>query len=715
VKSLHLLVLSSFIALSAAAQSADLTLKLNADARYNAGEVGTLRATVTNLGPDPATAAGVRLTKPSAHFAGASQYGCIEFPDSILCNGPILAAGQSHEFVVPFVPPDQPGTMQLSARTESFVVDPNHDNDDATATAEVVKLADVGIEASAYPSLNVGHETKVYVVVRQKAALRPDPVTIFATFPEPITVEESNSPCVNVDATTLRCTQRTSGSDIATYFAIIPRTPVPAVTMAFSVESAEADWNPSDNRVSLTLPIYNAPDLSVRIDFPPVLDASNRVFATYTFSNPGDVPAVNVEAEIITYPGNPDLVLPSDWTCTPSAPYRLKCTTPMIVPHASSTVQVKVQFDRKYLRGTFATNFTTKPASDAVFTMQSLFVDAVFYKLFTVPTLDDSGFGSLRQAILDANAQCTTDDGNPPCEIAFGASGTIFPRSALPRVTVTDFKIDGDKRITLDGSGAGDADGLDLFNSGAVVNGLAIHKFARNAILSTSRVNAFLTRHHVIEHNDLSGNGLRGVMAADYEGEITSNTIHDNKRSAIFLTGRSAATIRDNALDRNGASGIYIGGSSSAVVEHNTISQEHEFGIAIDRNATAQIFENAITSDEGPGIDIGLDGPTLDRTPVIESVLFDGSDTVIEGTIPLARIGYPITGTAYVYANTADEPVGETFLGTVKADKNGHFTMRYKGDLSGKFIDASGYIVTDFGDFNSRVSTEFGNRVRVER
>src|SRR3954467_14284811 len=94
------------LALPAAAQNADLTLRLSPEARYNAGEVATVTATVTNLGPDASSAAGVRLTKPVQRFIGATAFGCIEFSDSVLCNIPTLAAGQSHDFLVPFAPPD---------------------------------------------------------------------------------------------------------------------------------------------------------------------------------------------------------------------------------------------------------------------------------------------------------------------------------------------------------------------------------------------------------------------------------------------------------------------------------------------------------------------------------------------------------------------------------------------------------------------------------
>src|ERR1700686_5106725 len=92
-----LLLLTLLFALPLTAQNADLTLRLTPETRYNAGEVGTVTATVTNLGPDAATAAGVRLTKPVQRTVGAAKFGCTEFPDSVLCNIPTLAAGQSHD------------------------------------------------------------------------------------------------------------------------------------------------------------------------------------------------------------------------------------------------------------------------------------------------------------------------------------------------------------------------------------------------------------------------------------------------------------------------------------------------------------------------------------------------------------------------------------------------------------------------------------------
>lgn len=69
--------------------------------------------------------------------------------------------------------------------------------------------------------------------------------------------------------------------------------------------------------------------------------------------------------------------------------------------------------------------------------------------------------------------------------------------------------------------------------------------------------------------------------------------------------------------------------------------------------------------------------------------------------------------TTYVYANTRDEAGSDIFLGAVLADANGNFTLRYRGDMTGKYIGAMYFQLTDFGDGISRGSSEFGSRTRM--
>jgi hypothetical protein len=105
-----------------------------------------------------------------------------------------------------------------------------------------------------------------------------------------------------------------------------------------------------------------------------------------------------------------------------------------------------------------------------------------------------------------------------------------------------------------------------------------------------------------------------------------------------------------------------------------------------------------------------------DTAPRITASRFDPStgETVVEGVTQSRPIAfYQRTVTAYVYANTRDEAGGDIFLGSVLADPSGKFTLRYRGDMTGKYIDAMYLQVTDFGDGIARGSSEFGPRTRM--
>lgn len=143
---------------------------------------------------------------------------------------------------------------------------------------------------------------------------------------------------------------------------------------------------------------------------------------------------------------------------------------------------------------------------------------------FTVVNTLDTGAGSLRQAILDANAAPGADliDFNIP-----GAGvQTIAPASGLP--TITDpVTIDGYTqpgaspntlavgndavlRIELDGSGAGHAAyGLRIFGGNSTVRGLVINRFANDGIWLWSQANVIEGNFVGIDPTGTQGQGNR--------------------------------------------------------------------------------------------------------------------------------------------------------------------------------------------------------------
>jgi len=205
-----------------------------------------------------------------------------------------------------------------------------------------------------------------------------------------------------------------------------------------------------------------------------------------------------------------------------------------------------------------ATQLTTPEAS---VTYQS--VHAVVLNTFTVTNTNDAGPGSLRQAILDANANPGTD------AIYFNIPGAgphaIQPASALP--TITDpVVIDGYTQpgaspntnptsqgsnavltIELDGTNAGaSANGLWITAGGSTVQGLAINSFTVNGIL-------------------LRTNG-GNVIAGNFLGtDVTGSLDLGNARGGVEMSLSSSNTIGGTSAEaRNVISGnrwgVIIGG-----------------------------------------------------------------------------------------------------------------------------------------------------------
>jgi hypothetical protein len=146
--------------------------------------------------------------------------------------------------------------------------------------------------------------------------------------------------------------------------------------------------------------------------------------------------------------------------------------------------------------------------------------------VFTVTTTADSGAGSLRQAILDANAALSG-----PREVHFDLPGagvhTIAPASPLPEVrsslvidAATQPGYAGTPLVELRGTGAGPgADGLVLAAQNSAVRGRAVNGFGNNGVAVTGD-NVSITSNYI------------GLDAA-------GNTPRPNGAAGISVTGRS--------------------------------------------------------------------------------------------------------------------------------------------------------------------------------
>jgi uncharacterized repeat protein (TIGR01451 family) len=250
-----------------------------------------------------------------------------------------------------------------------------------------------------------------------------------------------------------------------------------------------------------------------------------------------------------------------------------------------------------------------------------------------VTTNADSGTGSLRQAILDANnaSVCTA-----PCSIGFnlpGAQRTITPPTSLPAITAANVTIDattqpgysGAPLVTLDGSSnPNPSAGLQLRGGGDTVKGLSIVTFQGSAIVIDTAGNDIVAANYLGLQTDgltpgqNAGEGILVTTANNTIGGLNAaarNVISGNFGSGVVLKGLTAIgnAVRGNYIGLNaagtsnvanitdgiqillGASNNVIGGTSAA--DRNVISGNNNSGIYITGSAGAVCSGNLISAN----------------------------------------------------------------------------------------------------------------------
>ncbi len=367
-------------------------------------------------------------------------------------------------------------------------------------------------------------------------------------------------------------------------------------------------------------------------------------------------------------------------------------------------------------------------ASDASGNSNSCtFVVTVIPYTITVSSLADSGPGSLRQALINAN------DSPEPNLIVFALPGpaphTIHLLSPLPEITdsVTidgwsELEFNGAPVVELDGSQAtlptaappgttaspvnGGVDGLVLTSGGNIVRGLVLHGFATGIRVAGPGGN-------VIAGNFLGpdaagtaarGNSEAGIYVSSAGNVIggaapgSGNVISGNAGSGIWLAGVNAVSnlvqgnligtatngtsALGNGLDGvtldNGAARNTIGGSTNGA--GNRIAFNGRNGVTLEPAAGTDnaILGNAIFANAELGIDLGADGQTandpgdadtgpnnVQNAPVLDSIQTVGGLATIQGSLNgAAHTIFRLEFFVNDTAGTAGPSEGQTLIGT---------------------------------------------------
>ena len=354
---------------------------------------------------------------------------------------------------------------------------------------------------------------------------------------------------------------------------------------------------------------------------------------------------------------------------------------------------------------------------------------------FVVTNNNNHGAGSLREAIINANANLGADT------ITFNIPGpgvkVISLLTALPEITeqvvidaTTQSGYAGTPLIELDGTGAGSsASGLVIKAGGSTVRGLAIGNFLGTAAIWFRDCN-----------NNLIQSNYLGIAADGATARQNAHGIVLHNSSNNVIGGTSPAT--RNVISGNGG-GIDIVGSAN-LVQGNFIGTNATGTVAVPQGAGVSIFnlspvistENLIggtaagagnlISGNQTGISVSGNGTTIQgnligtdiagtsKIPNTNGIVAIGLNILVGGPAPGARNVISGNSGDGVYLRGAGNKlqgnyVGTDITGTLALGNTGNGVVAGENALIGGTAPEERNIISANGNFSGNVALGHNN------
>lgn len=286
-------------------------------------------------------------------------------------------------------------------------------------------------------------------------------------------------------------------------------------------------------------------------------------------------------------------------------------------------------------------------------------------KAFIVSSIEDSGFGTLREAMQGADSGdiITFDRSIFPTD----SPQTIYLRSTLPNLDQGYVTIDAEAAgVILDGSqfpGGWDS-AIQVLSDHNVVRGLMLLNFTGAALQISGGQN------NLIEKNIMGNSDYGiGIWGADASGnKITANYLGvmadgisplGNQTAGIMVTEQAHDNLigPGNQIAFNGRSGVEINlpGTVGNKIFENSIHDNGNAGIALMDGGNNELLAPQLTSlDNATGVISGLACPNCE---------------------------------VLIYSDAGDE--GAVFEGQITADEDGAFTFEKGSQFIGQFMTAT--------------------------
>ncbi len=231
--------------------------------------------------------------------------------------------------------------------------------------------------------------------------------------------------------------------------------------------------------------------------------------------------------------------------------------------------------------------------------------DACDFDGITVSNLDDSGVGSLRWAISEANSSPGSDS------ISFSVSGTISLLTELPEISDNWTKIQGNNSpggehsIILDGTGLGASSGLTINSDHNAIYGLTIINWENPCIELTGNYNAIENCHiNVNSAGDIrQAGGGHGIMISGDRNRVGGN---DEYLRNIIACSDAASGILITNCSYNDVLGNYIG-LSSAGGALNELPSGFTYGVRLTNVNNCNVGDITVLGNYIAGVSSGIE------------------------------------------------------------------------------------------------------------
>ncbi len=312
----------------------------------------------------------------------------------------------------------------------------------------------------------------------------------------------------------------------------------------------------------------------------------------------------------------------------------------------------------------------------------------------TVTNLNDSGAGSLRQAIIAVNTS-----GYESIYFNPSLAGTITLASRLPEITADGVNIvgnliDGVPTITIDGAST-ILYGLDINN---------LNSFSVFTIQNLAIVNCACTAIRVSNCNRLSGsieisncylgttngttkqpNRFGLLLNGDTGSTITVNNclVYGNSDDGIFINTNSTASVTNSTIYGNTGNGINLEDCTSGTISNNYIGTNlagdqsngnSGNGILLEECSSVTVSGNTIAYNTNQGINIASTGSPTSLNSILNNRIFSNvfvpnivieldennnqqPPTLTSATLNADTNTLQVTGTAPSIGDSSDVPL----------------------------------------------------------